>query len=118
MAYDATLAARIRTVLTGRRAITERTMFGGIAFMVRGNMFVGIVGRSLMARVGPASYEAALREPYVRVMDFTGTPLRGYVYVGPRGIQSDHELARWVGRCLDHARTLPAKRSAKRQGRR
>jgi len=118
MAYDAALAGRIRAVLTGRRTITERMMFGGIAFMVRGNMFVGIAGRSLMARVGPAAYEAALKEPHVRVMDFTGKPLRGYVYVGPQGIRSNRALARWVGRCLDHARKLPPKHSARRQGRR
>ena len=109
MAYDAVLGERIRIILSRRRAITERKMFGGLAFMLHGNMFVGVLEKSLMARVGPKYYEAALKKPHVRPMDFTGKPLRGYVYVSPGGIKTDRALRTWVERCLDHARSLPPK---------
>ena len=109
MAYDEALAQRIRTVLRGKRGITERKMFGGLAFMLRGNMFVGIVGDSLMARVGPQNYERALAFPGAREMDFTGRPLSGYVFVEARNVKSAADLRRWVSICADFAVTLPAK---------
>lgn len=109
MAFDERLAGRVRAALAGRRGITERRMFGGLAFMVRGRMFVGIQGKTLMARIGPDAYEPALKKPHVRPMDFTGKPLRGYVYVDPAGIAGTRALRGWVERCLAHARTLPPK---------
>ena len=109
MAYDKVLGERIRAVLSRRRGITERRMFGGLAFMAGGHMFAGVLGKSLMARVGPGHYDLALKEPYVRPMDFTGKPLRGYVYVGPRALQSERQLRAWVERCLGHARSLRPK---------
>ena len=109
MAFDAVLGKRIRAILSQRRAITERRMFGGLAFMVHGNMFVGVLKKSLMARVGPEYYEAALKKPHVRPMDFTGKPLRGYVYVSPGGIKTDRSLRTWVERSLEYARSLPPK---------
>lgn len=77
--------------------------------MVNGNMCCGIVNDMLMARVGPDQYEAALRQPHARQMDFTGKPLKGLVYVEPEGIESDQNLAEWVKRSLDFVTTLPAK---------
>ena len=118
MAFDASLGERIRRVLLGKRGITERKMFGGLAFMSRGNMFVGILGTTLMARVGPEQYDAALKRPYVRKMDFTGKPLRGYVYVDYGGIDTDRKLRAWVERCREHARSLPPKQPGKAQARR
>ena len=107
MAYDEKLAERIRSVLRRRRGISEKKMFGGIAFMVGGHMAVGIVGDALMARVGPQEYERVLRMPHVREMDFTGKPMKGYVYVAPAGFDSAAELEAWVERCVTFVRTLP-----------
>ena len=110
MAYDEGLAERLRDALQSHRGITEKKMFGGIAFMTRGYMFVAIVGDVLMARVGPERYEEALSRPHVRVMDFTGKPMKGYVFVDPPGIDEDDELAAWVERCRRFVLTLPAKK--------
>lgn len=109
MAYDETLAQRVREVVGDGRGVTERKMFGGLAFMLRGNMFVGILGRSLMARVGPQNYERVLASPGVRKMDFTGRPMRGYVFVDEQALKSAAELKHWVGLCADFAAGLPAK---------
>lgn len=86
-------------------------MFGGLAFMVRGHMFVGILGGSLMARVGPLEYANALAKPHVREMDFTGKAMQGYVYVDPAGLESDADLALWVDQCHRFASSLPPKLS-------
>ena len=110
MAYEETLAWRIRAVLKGKRGITERKMFGGVAFMLRGNMFVGVTANRLMARVGPEKYERALAARGAREMDFTGRPMRGYVFVDPAGIKSAADLKRWVALCADFAAKLPAKK--------
>jgi TfoX N-terminal domain len=84
-------------------------MFGGVAFMLRGHMFVGVSDRSLMARVGPDNYERALAMVGARKMDFTGRPMRGYVFVGPKGLESAADLKRWVTLCAEFVATLPAK---------
>lgn len=110
MAYDEALAERVRRTLRNKRGVTERKMFGGLAFMLRGHMFVGILDRSLMARVGPQNYERALAMKGVREMDFTGKPMRGYVYVAPQSLGSAAGLRRWVELCADFAASLPAKR--------
>jgi len=109
MAYDEALAQRIRQTLRSKRGVTERKMFGGIAFMLRGHMFVGVLEGSLMARVGPENYERALAIDGAREMDFTGRPMRGYVFVGPRGVKSAARLRRWVELCAEFVATLPAK---------
>jgi TfoX/Sxy family transcriptional regulator of competence genes len=109
MAYDEALAQRVREVIADKRGVTERKMFGGLAFMLRGNMFVGILERSLMARVGPENYERALVSPGARQMDFTGRPMRGYVFVDAEGVKAAADLKRWVGLCADFAATLPVK---------
>lgn len=109
MAYDAGLAERLRDVLKTYPQTAEKKMFGGLAFMSHGYMFVGILGETLMARVGPASYEAALARPHVREMDFTGKPMKGYVFIDPPGIENDADLADWVARCHRFIRTLPPK---------
>lgn len=107
MAFDEGLAQRIRENLEGQPAISERRMFGGLAFMARGYMAVGVSGESLMARVGPAAYADALRQPGARPMDFTGKPMKGYVFVDPEGLADDAVLARWVAMCLAFVATLP-----------
>lgn len=109
MAYDEHLAERIRGALRGRDRVTERKMFGGIAFMVRGNMAVGVIREDLMVRVGPDGHDEALAQPHVRVMDFGNRPMRGMVYVAPAGVATDTELARWVNVGADVAAALPPK---------
>jgi TfoX/Sxy family transcriptional regulator of competence genes len=109
MAYDAKLATRIRALLADNPAVRERQMFGGIAFMVGGNMACGIVRDELMVRVGAENYEAALDEPHARPMDFNGRPMKGMVYVGQPGFASEAGLTDWVGRGVRYAASLPAK---------
>jgi hypothetical protein len=89
--------------------VIEKNMFGGLCFMVSGNMCCGIIGDTLMAWVGPDQYASCLRIPHAREMDFTGKPLRGMIYVDPDGIAEDAGLKDWVGRCLSFVKSLPAK---------
>lgn len=109
MAYDEGVAQRLREALEPVPNVVERKMFGGIAFMVDGHMTCGINDESLMARIGPQNYTEALEKAHVRQMDFTGRPLRGYVYVDPPGFETDEDLAAWVRTCLDFVSTLPPK---------
>jgi TfoX/Sxy family transcriptional regulator of competence genes len=110
MAYDEALAQRIRSALAGDAAVTEKKMFGGIAFLYRGSMFVGVSSnKALMARVGKAHYADSLSRAPVREMDFTGKPMQGYVYVDPAGLRSQAQLRFWLERCKDFAATLPPK---------
>lgn len=109
MAYDEHLAGRIRTALGRAPGITEKKMFGGIAFLRHGLMFVGVSGNALMARVGKQQYEDSLAREHARVMDFTGKAMAGYVFVDEPGIATDQELRFWLDRCLAHVSTLPPK---------
>jgi len=109
MAYDEALATRIRAQLAGSAGVSEKRMFGGLAFLKNGNMFVGVNGDELMARVGKENYADSLARKHVREMDFTGKPLAGYVFVGAQGIAKDTDLGFWVQRCQAFAETLPAK---------
>lgn len=118
MSYDNNLAERVRKVLTGHSGLEERRMFGGLAFMLRGNMCCGVVGDDVVIRVGPGEYGAALSEPNTREMDFTGRPLKGFVYVNAKGVASDKNLRDWVSRAVRFAGSLPAKSSAQSPTRR
>ncbi|MEQ1662388.1 MAG: TfoX/Sxy family protein [Thiobacillus sp.] len=109
MAYDEGVAERLRETFSARKDVAEKKMFGGIAFMVSGNMCCGVVNDTLMARVGADHYEAALKKPHARKMDFTGKPLKGFVYVAPEGFESDKALVAWVELCLSFVATLPPK---------
>lgn len=110
MAYDEGLAERIRLLLMDRPDVTEKKMFGGLAFMLNDYMFCGVTNEDLMARVGPDNYADALAEPHAREMDFTGRPMKGYVFVGPEGLESDEQLRSWVERCAAFVATLPPKK--------
>lgn len=114
MAYDEGLAQRLRELLDEQPALSEKRMFGGLAFLVGGNMAVGIVKDELMVRVGPAAHAAALAEPHARPMDFTKRPMQGFVFVGPAGFEDDADLARWVARGVRFAASLPRKGSVDR----
>lgn len=110
MTYDEKLAERIRGVLPPTATIVEKKMFGGVAFLLDGKMFVGVAHSDLMVRVGPDAYEAALARPHVRPMDFTGRPLTGFVFVGPAGARTAKAVADWVQRSMQFVGTLPAKK--------
>jgi TfoX/Sxy family transcriptional regulator of competence genes len=109
MAFDEAVAGRVREALAGAPDVVEKKMFGGIAFMVRGNMCCGVIGDRLMVRVGPDGYEAALSRPHARAMDFTGRPMKGMAYVEPEGFASAADLKAWVARAMEFALSLPAK---------
>ena len=109
MAYDEMLAGRVRGSLTGRSGIDERRMFGGLAFMLDGNMCCCVTEHGLMVRVGLDAYEDALAQPHAGVMDMTGRPMRGWVLVEFEGLASDASLAQWVAQGADFAATLPPK---------
>src|SRR5829696_9203209 len=106
MGYDEALAERLRVMLAPRGGVSERKMFGGVAFLLEGKMFCGITGADLMVRVGPEGYEAALGRRHARPMDFTGRPLTGFVYVAPAGYRGA-ALGRWVEEAAVFVATLP-----------
>lgn len=109
MPFDEGVAQRLREVFEGRDDIVDKKMFGGIAFVHRGNMCCGIVNDVLMARVGPDAYEKALSRRYAGEMDFTGKALTGFMYVNPAGFAEDDELREWVTLCEKFTGALPAK---------
>lgn len=112
MPFDETLGQRLRVAMEAectQDALTEKRMFGGLAMMVNGNMACGIVGYNLMVRVGPEAHEECSALPHAAPMDFTGRPMKGYVYVYPEGIATGRELKAWVKRGVAFARTLPKK---------
>jgi hypothetical protein len=106
VAYDLALADRIRRAVAGRAGVTEKAMFGGLAFLLDGKTFCGIVKHDLMVRVGPVRHEESLRLAHVRPMDFTGRPLKGYVYVGPEGCRTQRRVQAWVDKGAAFVGTL------------
>lgn len=112
MAFDEGLAQRIREYLARHQGVTERKMFGGLAFMVRGNMCCGVLDDRLMARIGSDQYAQALASPHAGKMDFTGRPLVGFVYVQADGVENDADLGAWIDRCLAFIGNLPDKQVA------
>src|SRR5262245_24536195 len=109
MAYDETLAERIRAALPDVPGLTEKKMFGGIGFLVQGNMACGVSRNDLMVRISPDAYEAAIAKPHVRVFDMTGRPMKGWILVDPAGVQSMEDLQSWVQQGVAFAQSLPAK---------
>jgi TfoX/Sxy family transcriptional regulator of competence genes len=109
VAYDEALADRVRRALGPRAGVSEKKMFGGLAFLLDGKMFCGIVKDELMVRVGPERYEESLRKTHVRPMDFTGRPMNGYVYVGAAGCRTDKALRPWIELGLRFVGSLPEK---------
>ena len=109
MAYDTTLAKRVGVLLRRRKNITQKEMFGGACFLVNGNMCCGVERDKLVVQVGAEPYEQLLRKRHVKPMDFTGRPLRGFIYVMPAGFKSRNALASWLERGLRYAASLPKK---------
>ena len=115
MAYDEGLAERIRGLLDERSDVVEKEMFGGIAFMVGGHMAIGVVKDDLMIRVGAKAYEALVRKPHARPMDFTGRPMKGFIYVASSGLETDAALRGWLEHGVHYATSLPAKTSSRKR---
>jgi TfoX/Sxy family transcriptional regulator of competence genes len=110
LAFDETLAERIRLALADVPELYERLMFGGIAFMLSDHMTCGVIGDALLLRLGPEGAEQALGRPHVRPMDFTGRPMRSMVLIDPEGLRDDDELERWLRAATAFVATLPPKR--------
>ena len=109
MPYDEGLAERVRDIFDGREDVTEKKMFGGLCFMINGNMCCGVNKNDLMLRLGAEEAKAALKHPHARDMDFTGKPLKGFVYVDAEGYAEDEDLEHWIERAAAFAESLPAK---------
>ncbi len=109
MAYDERLSERVELVLDLEEGVVQKKMFGGLAFMVKGNMAWGVHKDRLMVRVGPEGYEEALGRPHCQVMDITGRPMRGFVMVRPEGVSSDEGLLEWPRAGVQFALSLPEK---------
>jgi len=109
MAFDSALAERIRKRLGKRAGLTEKKMFGGLAFLMRGNMCCGVHGSELIVRLDPAESDRALKQPHTRLFDISGRPMKGWLLVGPGGVATDADLGRWVERAAGYAGSLPPK---------
>jgi TfoX N-terminal domain len=109
MAFDESLAARIRYALAHKKNIEEKKMFGCICFFLNGNALAGVWKDALIARLGPDEGEAALREPHVGVFDITGRPMRNWVVIESQGVEDDDQLAGWIQRAIKFVRRLPKK---------
>src|SRR5688500_13103197 len=108
MAYDESLAARVRDLLADRTDVREQKMFGGLTFMVGGNMCCGVNGDELIVRLDPEREDEALARPRARAMDLTGRPLRGFVMVEQAGLEGER-LQQWVREAVARAESLPPK---------
>jgi TfoX/Sxy family transcriptional regulator of competence genes len=109
MAFNEALAERIRHALARKKNIDEKKMFGGIGFLLNGNMLVGVWKDSLIVRVGPESHEDVLLEPHVKDFDITGRPMKGWVLVEPEGVEVEDQLKGWIERAVKFVRKLPGK---------
>ena|SRR6188768_1455627 len=109
MAFSESLAERIRSVLAGKRGIAEKKLFGGIGFLLNGNLLVGVWKNSLIARLGPEAGEKALAEDSVRPFDITGKPMKNWVLVEPEGIETDKQLKGWIEWAINFVASLPRK---------
>jgi TfoX/Sxy family transcriptional regulator of competence genes len=109
MAFSETLAKRIRQALARKKHVEERKMFGGVGFLLNGNLLVGVWKESLIVRLGPDEGDEALKEAHVSEFNITGRSMKGWVLIGPEGAQSDDQLKGWVQRAVKFVGTLPAK---------
>jgi TfoX/Sxy family transcriptional regulator of competence genes len=109
MAYNEALAERVRSYLKGIPLLVEKKMFGGIGFLVQGNMACGVHGENLIVRIDPQEYKVALSQPHVRPFDMTGKPMKGWIFVTPEGVEQEQELVSWIEKGVEFAQKLPAK---------
>lgn len=117
MAYDENLAERIREELSTIRGIEEKKMMGGLTFMVNGKMCVGVLNDDLMVRIDPNEYEIALQRKGCRAMDFTGRPMKGFVFVNEAGTKSNKDLNSWIAAALAfNKKAKPSKKKKRPKG--
>lgn len=109
MAHDEVLAGRLRHLLEGNGAVVEKSMFGGVAFLVNGNMSVGVHKDWLIARLGVDAAAEALERPGAKPMDITGRPMKGWLMIAPDGVADDVTLRAWVDESVAFAASLPSK---------
>ena len=109
MAFDESLAARIREALERTKNIVEKKMFGGVAFLFHGNLLVGVRKDSLVVRIGADEYTGAFRDTHVREFDIKGKPMKGWIVVESEGIEGDDQLKEWIRKAMEFVETRPAK---------
>ncbi len=109
MAFDERLADRIRDSLRRRKGLVEKKMFGGVAFLLNGNMCVGVHHNELIVRLAPEETNKALAQPHTRLFDLTGRPMKGWILVEPAGLKTDAKLGKWIQVAATYASSLPAK---------
>lgn len=109
MAFSESLANRTRDALARIRGISEKKMFGGVGFLLNGNLLVGVWKHSLIVRLGPEEGKVAMLEPHVKEFDITGRPMNGWVMIEAEGIDDDGQLKAWIERALKFVEALPAK---------
>jgi TfoX N-terminal domain len=109
VAYDEALADRVRELLGPHEGVSERKMFGGIGFMVGGNMACGVLGDDLIVRLDPHDAEVALDDEHTRIFDYSGRPMQGWIFVASEGTASDNDLESWVEAGAGFAASLPPK---------
>jgi TfoX/Sxy family transcriptional regulator of competence genes len=106
MVYDKNLANRIRKVIQTYRDVTEKEMFGGISFLINRKMCCGVIKENLLLRLGPRDYEILVKKPNFRPMDFTGRPLRGFIFVNQKGCETSAQLAKLVKLSADYVMSI------------
>ena len=116
MAYDEKLADRLRKLLAKRTGFSEKKMFGGLCFLLKGKMVCGVLKDDLVARLGPEKYKRALDRRHVRPMDFTGRPITGFVFVGPGGCRTEKSLHSWMTDAIKYVSSLPQNSKRKKKG--
>lgn len=109
MSYDEKLAHRLRLHLNRRPGFSERKMFGGICFMLHGNMCGGVLREDLVVRVQPEKFDQAMKQPHTRAFDFTGKPMKGFVVISPKGYRTDTAFKDWVALGVECASAQPRK---------
>jgi TfoX/Sxy family transcriptional regulator of competence genes len=109
MAFSEALVERIRHALARRKNVGEKKMFGGVGFLLNGNLLVGVWKDSLCVRLGPEQAEEALPEPHVKEFDITGRPMKGWVLVEPEGVDDDDQVKGWIQRALKFVGKMPGK---------
>ena len=109
MAFDEHLAERARQIVGKRKGLSEKQMFGGLAFLLHGNMSCGIHANELIVRIDPKTTDLALSEPGTRIFDITGRPMKGWLLVSATALKDEATLSKWIRRGLDYAASLPSK---------
>jgi TfoX/Sxy family transcriptional regulator of competence genes len=117
MAYNENLADRVREILVNQKKVEEKKMFGGVAYMVNSKMCVGIVKDDLLARIDPEIYESCLEKDGCREMDFSGKPMKGFVFISTEGTNRQKDLEYWVGLAIDFNKKAKAIKPTKKKSR-